>query len=69
MLDLDRRGIPGALIVTHVFEEAARAQTVGLGFEPATIYVAHPIQNRTDEEIRSIADAAFGAIVAAITSS
>ena len=66
MLDLDERGIAGVMIATTAFEPAARAQSVALGFEPAVVYVAHPIQNRTDEELRTIADDAFDAIVDAL---
>jgi hypothetical protein len=31
-------------------------QSKALGFEPAVVYVPHPIQNRTPEELRKIAD-------------
>ena len=54
-------------VATTAFEQAARAQSEALGFEPAIVYVPHPIQNRTDEEIRAIADAAMDAILAEIT--
>ena len=67
MLDLDTRGIAGAMIATTAFRDAAQAQGKSLGFDPAVIYVPHPIQDRTDEELRLIADNAFEAIVAAIT--
>jgi len=63
MLDLDRRGAPGVMVATAAFEQAARAQGEALGFEPAIVYVQHPIQNRTDEEIRAIADDAFDSIL------
>jgi hypothetical protein len=69
MLDLDQRGIPGVMVATTAFEQAARAQSEALGFEPALVYVPHPIQNRTDEELRAIADEAVEAIVAALTDS
>ena len=32
------------------------AQSKALGFEPAVLYVPHPIQNRTPEELDKIAD-------------
>jgi alkanesulfonate monooxygenase SsuD/methylene tetrahydromethanopterin reductase-like flavin-dependent oxidoreductase (luciferase family) len=47
------------MIATTHFEEAAKAQAEALGFDPAIVYVPHPIQDRTDEEIRAIADVAF----------
>ena len=68
MLDLDARGIPGAMVATTAFEEAAAAQGRSLGFDPAIVWVPHPIQDRTDEELRAIADDALEPILAAITS-
>jgi hypothetical protein len=67
MLDLDSRGIAGVMIATTVFRDAAHAQGKSLGFDPAVIYVPHPIQDRTDTELRIIADDALEAILAAIT--
>ena len=69
MLDLDSRGIPGAMVATTAFEEAAAAQSRSLGFDPAIVWVPHPIQDRTDEELCAIADDALDAILAAITTS
>jgi hypothetical protein len=37
-----------------------------LGTDPAAIYVPHPIQDRTDEEMLEIADRAFESVVAAL---
>ena len=45
------------------------AQSESLGFEPAVVYVPHPIQNRTKEEIEALADAAFEKVLAALKSS
>lgn len=67
MLDLDERGIPGVMVATTAFQEAAAAQSASLGYEPAIVWVPHPIQNRTDEEIHAIADEAFGQIVERLT--
>ena len=66
--DLDARGIPGGMIATTAFEEAARAQGEALGFNPAIVYVPHPIQERTDQELRDIADRALDSVLAMITS-
>ena len=38
----------------------------GEGSEPAVVYVPHPIQNRTKEEIEALADAAFEKVLAAL---
>ena len=35
--------------------------------DPACVFVAHPIQDRTDEELRALADDAFDAILAALS--
>lgn len=55
-MNLDTRGIPGISVVTEVFREAVDTQAQALGFDPAIVYVPHPIQNRTAEELRKIAD-------------
>lgn len=55
-MNLDGRGIPGVSVVTTEFKDAISAQSLALGFEPAIVYVPHPIQNRTAEELRQIAD-------------
>lgn len=66
--DLERRGLPGVFIATVEFIDGAEAQSAALGFEPAAVYVPHPIQDRTDDEMIAIADAAVDDILAAITS-
>jgi hypothetical protein len=45
----------------------AEAQARALGYDPAAVYTEHPIQDRTDEEMTAIADAAFDRILAALT--
>ena len=59
-MNLDGRGIPGVSIVTREFAEAVDVQATALGFDPAIVYVPHPIQNRTREELARIADEAIG---------
>ena len=58
-MNLDGRGIPGVSIVTTEFTEAVDVQSKALGFDPAIVYVAHPIQNRTKEELARLADEAI----------
>ncbi len=53
-------------VASAEFVEAAAAQGKALGFEPAACYVPHPIQDRSDDEIRALADAAFEAILSQI---
>lgn len=55
-------------VASDEFVEAAAAQGKALGFEPAAFYVPHPIQDRTDDEIRALADAAFEEILSQILS-
>jgi hypothetical protein len=59
-MNLDGRGIPGVSIVTTEFTDAVDVQSKALGFDPAVVYVPHPIQNRTREELARIADDAIG---------
>jgi hypothetical protein len=66
--DLESRGLPGVFLASTEFIEAAAAQAASLGFDPAAVFVPHPIQDRTDDEMRELADAALADIVAAITS-
>jgi len=41
------------------FEQAAASQATALGFDPAVVFVPHPIQDRTDGEIFALADDAI----------
>ena len=65
--DLESRGLPGLFVASTEFISAADAQAKALGFEPAVVFVPHPIQDRTDDEIRALAEAALGKIIAGIT--
>jgi hypothetical protein len=69
IVDLERRGLPGVFIASAEFVDAATAQATSLGFPGvARVFTPHPIQDRTDDEMRAYADAAYDAVVAAITS-
>lgn len=66
--DLEQRGVPGVFVASQVFVEAARTQAEALGFgDVARVFTPHPIQDRTDEEMRQYADQVFDAIIAEIT--
>jgi len=67
MADLDRRGVPGVMVATEAFRDAAEAQADSLGFEPAIVWVPHPIQNRSAEELKQIAADAMAPILAMLT--
>jgi hypothetical protein len=62
MTGLEGLGLPGVFVASTEFAQAARAQSAALGFDPAGVFVAHPIQDRTDDEVRALADAALEAI-------
>lgn len=57
--DLEARGAVAVGIATTEFVDAAAAQNRALGYEPAVVFVAHPIQDRTHAELRALADAAL----------
>jgi hypothetical protein len=67
MLNLESRGIPVVGVATTEFIEAAASQSQALGFDPAYIWVPHPIQDRTDAELHALAAAHVDEIVAALT--
>jgi hypothetical protein len=68
LADLERRGVPGVFVASDVFVDAAAAQSAALGFPAARVFVAHPIQDRTDEEMVALADAALDQVIALLTS-
>jgi hypothetical protein len=66
--DLELRGVPGVFVASKEFVTAAEAQSKSLGYSAmARVFTPHPIQDRTDDEMRDYADAAFEQIVAQIT--
>jgi hypothetical protein len=67
-MNLDGRGIPGVSVVTREFADAVEVQAKALGFEPAVVYVAHPIQNRTADELKALADEAIAPVLKLLTS-
>ena len=64
--DLEGRGIPGGFVASTEFIEAANAQAASLGFDARRVFVTHPIQDRTDEEMQALAEEAFEEILAMI---
>jgi hypothetical protein len=62
--NFEAEGRPAVFIASTEFIEAAHAQAEALGFDPAAVYVPHPIQDRSDAEIQALADAALEEIVA-----
>ena len=67
--DLELRGVPGVFVASNEFVTAADAQSMALGYSAmARVFTPHPIQDRTDDEMRAYADAAFDEILSQITS-
>lgn len=64
--DMEGRGVVSVGCVTELFRDGAEAQCRTLAFDPAVVYVAHPMQDRTDEELRKMADDAFEEILKGI---
>lgn len=68
IVDLESRGIPSSFVASTEFVDAADTQAKALGFDSvARVFVPHPIQDRTDHEMRALAEAAFDEIWASVT--
>lgn len=65
--DLESRGLVGVFLASSEFADAAEVQSRALGLAVPYVLVPHPIQDRSDEEMVALADAAYDAVVAAIT--
>jgi hypothetical protein len=57
--DFEGMGLPGVFVASAEFVAAAEAQAKALGARPARVFVPHPIQDRTDDELRVLAEAAI----------
>ena len=69
-LNLEGLGIAAVAVATHEFMTAARAQAAALGrADYDAVYVPHPIQDQTRDEIEARADAAIAEIVRRLTNS
>ena len=64
VVEFEAAGRPAVLIASDAFVQAAEDQAGKLGQpELRRAFVAHPIQDRTDEEIQTLADGALEEIV------
>lgn len=66
IVDLESRGVVAGFVASSEFVQAAQAQSEALGFEPASVFVGHPIQDRTDDEMIALADEALEDILAMV---
>jgi hypothetical protein len=68
VLGFEGYGRPAALVCSSVFAQAATDQAALLGAPGLRrVLVAHPVQDRTDEEIRALAAPAVDELLAALT--
>ena len=68
-MKLERLGIAALPVATREFMTAARAQAGALGrADLDAVYVEHPIQDQTPQEIAAKAEAVIDEIVARLTS-
>jgi hypothetical protein len=68
VIGFEEAGRPGVLVASSVFAQAAEAQARALGAPDARrVLVPHPIQDRTDDELRALARDAVDELVQAIS--
>jgi hypothetical protein len=67
VLEFEALGTPAVLVASGAFTDAAAKQAARLG-QPALarVFVAHPVQDRTDDELRALARDAVDAVLAAL---
>ena len=68
-MDLEGRGIPSGFVASSEFVQAADAQAQSLGISPASVFVPHPIQDRSDDEMKQLAQDAAEAVIAMVVKS
>jgi hypothetical protein len=64
--DLDKKGLSGVSVLTTEFRQAFDSQKGSIGLDAASVYVSHPLQNRTTAELHRWADIAIDEILRAI---
>jgi hypothetical protein len=67
VLEFEREGRPAVLVASDVFSAAADKQAQMLG-QPAArrAFVPHPVQDRTDDELRALARSVVDELVTAL---
>ena len=69
MVRLERLGVPTAAIATEPFGDEALEQAALLGMpDYRMVFVPHPVQLLTTEQLRAYADDVFDEIVVRLTS-
>ena len=67
--ELDKRGLAGVNVLTEEFRPAFARQIEAIGLDAASIFVPHPMQNKTTAELHAFANASIDQILGAICSS
>lgn len=61
--DLDLRGVPGVSVLTTEFRDAFAKQCGAIGYGGASVFVPHPMQNRTTAELHAFAEASVAEVL------
>jgi len=65
---LEGQGVVTAYIASSEFTTAGAAQAEALGYPRVpSVFVPHPIQDRTDDEMRALAEQALTEVLSAVT--
>jgi hypothetical protein len=68
LVHVERRGICSVGVATEPFTDEAIQQARVLGMPDCRmVYVPHPVQLLSDQELAGLAEAAFPAVLAALT--
>ena len=59
--------MPALIVATTAFTQAADVQSKALGYQANMVWVPHPIQDRTDAELKALADKHCDEIIGALT--
>ena len=65
--DLDQRGVAGVSVLTEEFRDAFAKQCRAIGYDGASLYTPHPMQNKTMAELHAFAENTFDRILSLIT--
>ena len=65
--DLYLRGVSGVSVLTTEFRDAFDKQCGAIGYGGATVFVPHPMQNRTTAELHAFAEASAAEVLERLT--
>ena len=65
--DLDQRGVAGVSVLTEEFRDAFTKQCRAIGYDGASLYTPHPMQNKTMAELHAFAENTIDRILSLIT--